>query len=100
RSSARCLGRWLQAMWASPTMPEFIASLPITGLDGTARKLQSVSGKAHIKTGSLDGVAALAGYVEGESGRRWVVVGVVNHPQADAARPALAALIGWAVKDQ
>ena len=33
-------------------------------------------------------------------GRRWVVVGVVNHPQADAARPALAALIGWAVKDQ
>ncbi len=100
RSNARCLGRWLQAMWASPTMPEFIASLPITGLDGTARKLQNVSGRAHIKTGSLDGVAALAGYVEGESGRRWVVVGVVNHPQADAARPALAALLGWAMKDQ
>ncbi|MBI2731760.1 MAG: D-alanyl-D-alanine carboxypeptidase [Aquabacterium sp.] len=100
RSNARCLGRWLQAMWASPTMPEFIASLPITGLDGTARKLQNVSGRAHIKTGSLDGVAALAGYVEGDSGRRWVVVGVVNHPQADAARPALAALLGWAMKDQ
>ena len=100
RSNARCLGRWLQAMWASPTMPEFIASLPITGLDGTACKLQNVSGRAHIKTGSLDGVAALAGYVEGESGRRWVVVGVVNHPQADAARPALAALLGWAMKDQ
>jgi len=100
RSSARCLGRWLQAVWASPTMPEFIASLPITGVDGTARKLQSVSGKAHIKTGSLDGVAALAGYVDGESGRRWVVVGVVNHPLADAARPALAALLGWVMKDQ
>ncbi len=100
RGNARCLGRWLQAMWASPTMPEFIASLPITGLDGTARKLQNVSGRAHIKTGSLDGVAALAGYVEGDSGRRWVVVGVVNHPQADAARPALAALLEWAMKDQ
>jgi D-alanyl-D-alanine carboxypeptidase/D-alanyl-D-alanine-endopeptidase (penicillin-binding protein 4) len=100
RSSARCLGRWLQSMWAAPTMPEFIASLPIAGTDGTARRLQSVAGRAHIKTGSLDGVAALAGYAQGASGRRYVVVAVINHAQADAARPALEALLGWAVRDR
>ncbi|TAK88734.1 MAG: hypothetical protein EPO09_17750 [Aquabacterium sp.] len=100
RSSARCLGRWLQSMWATPAMPEFIASLPISGTDGTARRLQSVAGRAHLKTGSLDGVAALAGYVEGESGRRYAVVAVINHPQADAARPAMEALVAWAMRDK
>jgi len=86
-------------MWASPVMPEWLASMPIAGLDGTAKRLTSVAGRAHIKTGSLDGVAALAGIVEGDSGRRYAVVGIINHPQADAARPALQALLGWAMKD-
>jgi len=99
RSSAACLGAWLQTMWASPVMPEWLASLPIAGLDGTARRLSSAAGRAHIKTGSLDGVAALAGIVDADSGRRYVVVGIINHLQADAARPALEALVGWAMKD-
>jgi D-alanyl-D-alanine carboxypeptidase/D-alanyl-D-alanine-endopeptidase (penicillin-binding protein 4) len=33
------------------------------------------------------------------SGRRLVVVGIVNHPNAAAARPALEALVDWAVKE-
>lgn len=100
RSSAWCLGRWMQALWASPVMPDWLASLPIAGVDGTAKRLTGVSGRAHIKTGSIEGVAALAGVVEGDSGRRYVVVGVVNHPQADAARPALEAMLVWAQKDR
>jgi D-alanyl-D-alanine carboxypeptidase/D-alanyl-D-alanine-endopeptidase (penicillin-binding protein 4) len=99
RSTAACLGRWLQALWASPVMPELLASLPVSGVDGTARRLQSVAGRAHIKTGSLDGVVALAGVVDGDSGRRHVVVAVVNHPQAEAARPLLEALVAWAQHD-
>jgi D-alanyl-D-alanine carboxypeptidase/D-alanyl-D-alanine-endopeptidase (penicillin-binding protein 4) len=100
RSSAACLGRWVQAMWASPVMPEWLASLPVTGTDGTAKRLSSVVGKAHMKTGSLEGVAAMAGVVEGDSGRRYAVVGIVNHTQADAARPLLEALIAWAAHDR
>jgi D-alanyl-D-alanine carboxypeptidase/D-alanyl-D-alanine-endopeptidase (penicillin-binding protein 4) len=99
RSSAACLGAWVQAMWASPVMPEWVASLPIAGLDGTARRMSSAVGRAHIKTGSLDGVAAMAGIVDADSGRRYAVVGIINHPQADAARPALQALINWSMKD-
>ena len=99
RGSAWCLGRWLQAMWASPVMPEFLSSLPIAGLDGTARRLDAASGRAHVKTGSLEGVSAIAGVVLGDSGRRYVVVGIVNHPQAGGARPALDALLGWTMRD-
>lgn len=99
-TSARCMAQWLQAMWRSPVMPEFIASLPLNGVDGTTRRWQAAAGQAHIKTGSLEGVASVSGYVLGESGQRIVVVGLVNHPRADAARPLLQALIDWARQDR
>lgn len=99
-ASAACVGRWLQALWASPAMPDLVASLPLAGVDGTARRLVSVAGRVHLKTGSLDGVAAIAGVALGDSGRRYVVVGVVNDARADAARPALEALLNWTVRDR
>lgn len=96
RSTAACLGRWLQRMWAAPTMPEFLASLPVAGLDGTARRLRGVAGQAHLKTGSLDGVAGIAGVVSRDDGRRLAVVFLVNHARAEAARPAFDELLLWA----
>jgi len=33
------------------------------------------------------------------SGRRYVVVAIANHPNANAARPALAALVQWVAND-
>jgi D-alanyl-D-alanine carboxypeptidase/D-alanyl-D-alanine-endopeptidase (penicillin-binding protein 4) len=96
RSTAACLGRWLQQMWVAPTMPEFLASLPVAGLDGTARRLRGVTGQAHLKTGSLDGVASIAGVVSRDDGRRLVVVFLVNHARAEAARPAFDELLLWA----
>lgn len=99
RVSAALLARALQAAWASPVMPELMASLPVNGLDGTLRRAKSTSGHAHLKTGSLDGVVGVAGYVLGTSGRRYVLVAVVNHANARAARPALDALVQWAIDD-
>jgi len=75
-----------------------MSSLPIAANDGTMKKrlLQNgVAGQAHIKTGSLDGVSAIAGYVLDKRGRRWVVVCLVNHPNAAAAHPAMDALLQW-----
>lgn len=96
RVSAAALAGMLQVAWTSPVMPEFIASLPIVGIDGTLRRSTSRAvGSAHLKTGSLQGVMAIAGYVLGSDGRRWVLVGVVNHERAAAARPVLDALIDW-----
>ena len=100
RLSPRALARMLQQAWASPVMPEFVASLPVAGVDGTLRRRPALAtGAAHLKTGSLRGVTALAGYVHAASGRRYVLVAMVNHPNAAAAGPALDALIAWSADD-
>ena len=103
RISAQALARLLQAAWAGGTMPELLASLPISGVDGTLRRLgqdrSSVVGVAHLKTGSLNDVAAVAGIVNGNSGHRYVLVAIANHPQANAFRPVIESLIDWTVRD-
>jgi D-alanyl-D-alanine carboxypeptidase/D-alanyl-D-alanine-endopeptidase (penicillin-binding protein 4) len=99
RLSALALGRLLQAAWSSPVMPELMSSLPIAGIDGTLRKASSAPGRAHLKTGSLRDVVGIAGYVLADSGRRYVVVAIVNDANANAARPALDALVDWVADD-
>ena len=100
RISAQALARLLQTAYLSPLMPELMSSLPITGVDGTMRRNRSrAAGNAHLKTGSLRDVVALAGYVHAASGRRYVLVALINHANASAGRPALDALLEWAVRD-
>jgi D-alanyl-D-alanine carboxypeptidase/D-alanyl-D-alanine-endopeptidase (penicillin-binding protein 4) len=100
RTSARVLAQLLQLVYASPVMPELLGSLPISGIDGTARRMQGAPGRAHLKTGSLRDVAGIAGVVLAASGRRYVLVAVINHPNANEARPALDALLRWTWADQ
>lgn len=101
RISAQALGRLLQTAWASPLMPELMASLPITGVDGTLRRVKSrASGSAHLKTGSLSDVVAVAGYVHAAGGKRYVLVALINHPNAKAARPAIDALVEWSARER
>jgi len=95
RLSADSLARLLRHAYAGPRMPEFVASLPVAGLDGTMKNRTAASGSAYVKTGLLEGVRALAGYVLSDRGRRYVVVAIVNHPNADAATGALDALLNW-----
>ncbi|TDJ33318.1 MAG: D-alanyl-D-alanine carboxypeptidase/D-alanyl-D-alanine-endopeptidase [Gammaproteobacteria bacterium] len=83
RITADHLGRLLLLAWRSPYMPEFIASMPISGMDGTLRrrlKDNGAAGRMHLKTGRLDDVVAIAGYVYGASGKRFVVVAMHNEP--------------------
>jgi serine-type D-Ala-D-Ala carboxypeptidase/endopeptidase (penicillin-binding protein 4) len=98
RVTTRWLAHLLQHAWSSPVMPEFVASLPVTGLDGTLRRSRATAGRAHLKTGSLRDVNGLAGYVLGDDARRWVFVAIVHHPRAGAARPALDALVQWSLQ--
>ena len=94
RVSALGLARLLAGAWATPYASELMSSLPLAGQDGTLRR-QVTSTVAHLKTGSLRDVVGVAGYVDGRDGERWVLVAIVNHPQAQAARAALDALIEW-----
>jgi len=99
RLSAALLARVLQQGWSSPAMPELVSSLPVNGLDGTLRRSRATPGRAHLKTGSLRDVAGVAGYLLSDSGRRYVLVALINHPNANAARPALDALVQWSLRD-
>lgn len=99
RISAAALARLLQQAWSSPVMSELMSSLPVSGLDGTLRRARVGDGRAHLKTGSLRDVAAVAGWVLSDSGRRYVLVAIVNHDNAQAARPALEALVRWTRAD-
>jgi len=95
RLTAGGLARLLQGAFATPLMPEFVSSLPIVGIDGTMRRRTGAAGSAHIKTGLLADSRAIAGYVLAASGRRYVIVALINHPNAGAAQPALDALLNW-----
>ncbi len=80
---------------------QFVQSLSVAGVSGTAARMARASdsaarGNAWLKTGTLRDVTGIAGYVNSRSGKRYVVVGFVNHPNAPAARPALDALVEWA----
>jgi D-alanyl-D-alanine carboxypeptidase/D-alanyl-D-alanine-endopeptidase (penicillin-binding protein 4) len=98
RISALTMGRMLVAAFQSPTMPEFVASLPMVGYDGTMRLRltnHTVAGKAHIKTGLLNEVRSVAGYVLAASGKRYVVVCMINHANAIRGHEAQDALLQW-----
>ena len=94
RISALGLARLLQFVWGSPTMSELMSSLPVSGLDGTLKRSKSQS-VAHLKTGSLRDVAGIAGFVDTANGKRLILVAVLNHANAQAARSALELLVDW-----
>ena len=82
RINARDFGSILRYAWRQPYMPEFSSSLALSGHDGTLRKRfdrNGLTGQAHLKTGSMDHVAAIAGYMQSRSGRRFAVVMLQNH---------------------
>ena len=98
RISAEGLSQLLLAAWKSSVMPELMASLPLAGVDGTLKKRlgdSATNGRAHLKTGYLEGVRAIAGYLLDSSGKRWVVVCLLNDPKARLGKPAIDTLLHW-----
>ncbi|MGQ0442563.1 MAG: D-alanyl-D-alanine carboxypeptidase/D-alanyl-D-alanine endopeptidase [Methylophilaceae bacterium] len=96
RISAANLGKMLVSAYHSPVMPELLASMPILSLDGTVQKRfenSPISGRAHLKTGSINGVSAIAGYLLDAQNHRHVMVMFVNHHKAAASKNAQDALI-------
>lgn len=85
----------LKHMWNSPQMPEFVSSLPISGVDGTMRKRHVAQGSAHVKTGYIQNVRSIAGYVQTKSGERYAVAAIVNGPSAINSIPVMDAVISW-----
>ncbi len=85
RVSARQVTRLLRHMWHHfQVRPEFVSSLPIVGRDGTAAfRLEDTvaAGVMRAKTGTLENVSALSGYVATAAGEVLAFSILVNdHP--------------------
>ncbi|WP_020394133.1 D-alanyl-D-alanine carboxypeptidase/D-alanyl-D-alanine endopeptidase [Thiolinea disciformis] len=87
RVTARQLGQLLQVIWRDPYMPELLNSLPLLGQDGTLAgrfRHSELQGRGRFKTGTIDGVSGLAGYLLTRSGKRMQIVIIFNGSQSGA----------------
>lgn len=100
RISARELGELLVEAHQSIYRAEFVSSMALAGLDGTMRRRfrnDPMTGRLHIKTGRLDNVFAMAGYLRSAAGQDYVVVALHNYPRAHQGpgEEAQTALLRW-----
>ncbi|HSR61805.1 MAG TPA: D-alanyl-D-alanine carboxypeptidase/D-alanyl-D-alanine-endopeptidase [Gammaproteobacteria bacterium] len=82
RISARTLALLLEHASRSFYQPEFYASLPLVGVDGTVRKRLTnrlEPGSARIKTGLIKNVRSMAGYVQSKNGNQYLIVSLQNY---------------------
>ncbi len=89
RFSARQTVTLLREMWRRfPVMAEFVGALPVAGRDGTIRwrmEETAAAGRLRAKTGTLDGVTSLSGYVETRDGEHLAFAILVNDHGGRAA---------------
>ena len=91
RITARQMAQLLELAYRDAFMPEFLSSLSVPGLDGTLAsrfKNEDLKGRSHLKTGTLNNVTALSGYMLNRQGRRLVVVIQHNGRKASSSAGA------------
>jgi serine-type D-Ala-D-Ala carboxypeptidase/endopeptidase (penicillin-binding protein 4) len=98
RVSAQTLVALLRLMHSRPTAQLFRESLPVAGVDGTLStrmRNSQASASAWLKTGGLNDVRSLAGYLRRSDGRQFAYVGMLNHPRAPQAFGVLERAVEW-----
>lgn len=94
RIDAKGLAEYLRYMAARSDFPDFLASFPRAGADGTLhRRVNNVDGFAYLKTGSLNGVRALGGYLRDREGQLWAVGVLVKSSRAYDSWPSMEGLL-------
>lgn len=105
RVTSRFMTALLRQAWRSPSMPEFMASLSIAGIDGTTRRRfrdGPERGRMHLKTGSLQNVSSVTGYVHAQNGKTYTVNVMVNYANANygIGTELQNAVLAWVYKQQ
>ena len=98
--NAKQMGELLETAFRDPFMPEFMASMSLPGVDGTLVnrfRNDDLRGRSHMKTGTLDFVTSIAGYMLNRQGKRLVIVIQHNGKKTGAGRGAKIqdALLRW-----
>ena len=107
--SARNLNSLLISAQNLPIAETFTATLPAAGSEGTMRnrlitqlrKFLHLKKKpeARIKTGSLNNVRTISGYVFSKSGRIYAVTSFINDPKANRGQEVHDQLLTWLLED-
>lgn len=102
--TAANLSELLAYAYDRPNFDSYVNSLGVAGVSGTivahSDRLpdSKAIGRAWIKTGTLNNVTSMAGYVKGLSGQDYVIVGLINSEQAlnaYNARTVLDVALDW-----
>lgn len=75
--SAEQMASLLDVAYRDAYMPEFLSSLSLSGRDGTLYKRfknEDMEGRSHLKTGTINNVTAISGYMLNRQGKRLIVV--------------------------
>lgn len=95
RVTARAMTGLIRYGWKSPRMPEWLASFPISAIDGTMSKRQVAPGHAYIKTGLMNTVKSAGGIIQARSGKRYAIFAVVQGRKATETDAPIDRLIEW-----
>ena len=82
-------------------MPEVLASFPISGIDGTLKRRMKYSSFkifAHLKTGSMKNVNAIAGFLLDKNKEMKIFIFIMNDLTAKDSHRLQEALIALAFK--
>jgi D-alanyl-D-alanine carboxypeptidase/D-alanyl-D-alanine-endopeptidase (penicillin-binding protein 4) len=107
--SARNLNMLLITAQSLPISDVFIDSLPLAGAEGTVRHrlVKELRKFLHlkkrpevrIKTGALNYVRNISGYVFSKSGRIYAVTSFINDPKANRGQEIHDQLLAWLLED-
>jgi D-alanyl-D-alanine carboxypeptidase/D-alanyl-D-alanine-endopeptidase (penicillin-binding protein 4) len=107
--SARNLNKLLISGQELPISDVFLSTLPLVGSEGTVRhrlinQMRNFlhlkkKPEARIKTGSLDNVRTISGYVFSKSGRIYAVTSFINDPKANRGQDIHDQLLTWLLED-
>jgi D-alanyl-D-alanine carboxypeptidase/D-alanyl-D-alanine-endopeptidase (penicillin-binding protein 4) len=94
----------LKAIKRHPYSEIILKSLPISGVDGTLEnkyKSDLLTNRLKLKTGTLDGVRGLAGFITGLSGKEYAFVFLHNSISDHSSETATFTtdLLNWAVSN-
>lgn len=78
----------LRYMYDHPNRSMFVASLAVSGRDGTIRRrMTDIAGQVHAKTGYVSGSRTLSGYVSDKAGKRWACFSILVNGIRGSTRP-------------
>ena len=100
RMSASQLFHLLLRLWRHPLRAEMVSSLPLLGVDGTLKKRlpRTAARQGHLKTGSLNLVKNIAGFLRDKRGNDLILISLTRGVSSARAKNFQDALIEWARK--